>query len=312
MSQSTVLINGVLYDAATGMPVEEGRESVVASTFTVKKTHPSHEMHQHAQKSQTLNRHVVRNDAPVKAATRQAIQRSPMISKFAAHPVKPASQARMVNDIGPSVHPVVKKAHERMNTTPRQAAPHQVNSAVRPAAIIKQEAMDEALNKAPSHHAARPVKIPRRKSRALSVASAALALLLLGGYFTYINLPNISVRVAAAQAGINASYPAYHPDGYRLAGVAYTKGAVSMKFAANAGPQNFTITQQQTSWDSTAVDENYVKPNWGDDVVPYAEHGLTIYAHDGNAVWVNGGILYTISGDAPLSSSQVRGIATNL
>lgn len=312
MSQSTILINGVLYDAATGLPVNGSSEDSAATTFAPKKTHPSHEIHQHVQKSQTLNRHVVKKDAPVKTVARPTIQRSPMVSKFAAHPVKAAPQVRMVNDIGPSVHPVAKKAHERMDSTPRQAAVHQPNPTIRPAAVIKQEAISEALNRAPSHHAARPVKSPRRKSRALSLVSATLALLLLAGYFTYINLPNLSVRVAAAQAGINAEYPAYHPDGYRLAGVTYSKGSVSMKFAANAGPQNFTLTQQQTSWDSTAVNENYVKPNWGDDVVPYAEHGLTIYAHDGNAVWVNGGILYTITGNAPLSSSQVRGIATTL
>jgi hypothetical protein len=140
----------------------------------------------------------------------------------------------------------------------------------------------------------------------------ALATLLLAGYFTYINLPNLSVRVAAAQAGIDASYPEYRPDGYRLTAVNYNKGSVSLKFAANAGPQSYTITQQQTAWDSTAVKENYVTPNWGNDVVPYAERGLTIYAHEGNAAWVNGGIFYTISGDAPLSASQVRSIATNL
>jgi hypothetical protein len=232
-----------------------------------------------------------------------------MVSKFAPHPqpVKTSSQPRLVKDIGPTIHPVVKKAEARMDIAPRNTKP-----VVKPAAVIKQQAVSEALARAPSHTAARPVKTRRRAPRAFSLVSATLALLLLAGYFTYINLPSLSVRVAAAQAGINANYPAYRPDGYRLAGVTYSKGAVSMKFAANAGPQNFTITQQQTAWDSTAVKENYVKPNWGDDVIPYAEHGLTIYAHDGNAVWVNGGILYTISGDAPLSSSQVRGIATNL
>jgi hypothetical protein len=297
----------MLYDAATGLPVSGQSESSPVNTFSTKKTHPSHEMHQHVQKSQTLNRHVVRNDAPVKTAVRPSVQRSPLVSKFASHPVKTNSQSRLVSDIGPSIHPIVKKAEARIDIAPRRASP-----ATRPAAVIKQEAVSEALNKAPSHMSARPVKTSRRRPRALSLVSATLALLLLGGYFTYINLPNLSVRVAAAQAGINAEYPAYRPDGYRLAGVTYSKGSVSIKFAANAGPQDFTLTQQQTAWDSTAVKENYVEPNWGNDAIPYAEHGLTIYTHDGNAVWVNGGILYTISGDAPLSSSQVRAVATNL
>lgn len=183
---------------------------------------------------------------------------------------------------------------------------------MRPASVIKKEAIDEALKKSPDHNPVKRTKKARRTSRMLSFASMALSLLLLAGYFTYINLPNISVRVAAAQAGINASYPSYKPDGYRLAGVNYDRGSVSMEFAANAGPQSYTVTQQQTAWDSTAVKENYVKTNWGDDVVPYSERGLIIYAHEGNAAWVNGGILYTITGDAPLSASQVRSIAGSL
>lgn len=308
MSQSIVVINGVRYDAATGLPVDTHSDSQLESTFAVKRTHPSHEIHRHVQRSQTLNRQAVRKNAPQHVAPKATVQRSPLVSKFATHPDKATAKPRMMADIAPVVHPVVQKAQQRIENKQQQAA-----TIIKPADVIKKEAIQEALEKAPSHHAARPVKKSAgRTPRAFSLVSVTLALLMLGGYFTYINLPSLSVRVAAAQAGINANYPAYRPDGYRLAGVSYSKGAVSMKFAANAGPQNFTITQQQTGWDSTAVKENYVKPNWGDDVMPYAEHGLTIYAHDGNAVWVNGGILYTISGDAPLSGSQVRGIATNL
>lgn len=136
---------------------------------------------------------------------------------------------------------------------------------------------------------------------------------MLGGYFSYISMPNLSVRVAAAQAGIDASYPSYRPDGYRLNGpVSYADGEVSLKFAANAGPQNFTITQARTTWDSSAIQENIVTPKWGSDYTSYAENGLTIYTHDNQAVWVNGGIRYSIEGDAPLSAAQIRNIATSM
>lgn len=215
-----------------------------------------------------------------------------------------------MDDIKPAVaHPLAKKVEKRI----QQTTPARNEAAViKPSAILKKEAIDAALDKAPRHNSTNTVKHPKRSSRFAGFASAALALLLLTGYLTYINLPNLSVRVAASQAGIDANYPGYHPDGYRLAGVNYDKGTVSLKFAANAGPQNFTITQQQTAWDSTAVKENFVKTNWGDNVIPYSERGLTIYSHEGNAAWVNGGILYTITGDAPLSPSQVRSIATSL
>lgn len=305
MTQATVLVNGTLYDAITGLPIKKQTEEPVTQAQPSRHASPSHHVHHQVQKSHTLNRHAVKSQAPIQPAAQAAARTHPTIAKFAPHPSKPVQPVRLVQDIGPSVHPLMQKTEARLDLSKKQAAaPHP--------SVLKQAAINEAMEKAPKHNSAKPVKAKRRAPRMMSIASVALALLLLTGYFTYINLPNLSVRVAAAQAGINANYPGYRPDGYRMAGVNYDKGSVSIKFAANGGPKNFTITQQQTAWDSTAVKENYVTPNWGNDVVPYTERGLTIYSHEGNAAWVNGGILYTISGDAPLSPSQVRSIATSL
>ncbi|MNQ73271.1 hypothetical protein D3C85_879980 [compost metagenome] len=223
-----------------------------------------------------------------------------------------------MSDIAPAtVHPAVAKAHavRATQTQPVVAQPQQVqHSQPKPSQIVKNEAINAALEKAPlKHKEVKKKSLLARHPRLLNVASASLALVLLGGYFTYINLPSLSVRVAAAQAGIDASYPEYHPDGYSLNGaVAYKEGEVSMKFAANGGPQNFTITQTKSSYDSEAVLDNYVKPKVGENYIPFTERGLKIYAYGGNAAWVNGGILYTISGDAPLSNSQIGNIAKSL
>lgn len=315
MNDKTILVNGTLYDAVTGAPLQKQVSNRATTSPENRRTKPSHHMHKRVEASRTGNRHA--SAAPMiqkRSQTRQVLQpvtpvKSPAVARFAPQPSKAQSRPRLMNDIKPATaHPIVRKAEARLEQAHSLHAP----AAIKPSAVIKKEAIDEALSKAPRHGAAKPIKGARRAPRLLSFASMALSLLLLTGYLTYINLPNLSVRVAANQAGINASYPDYRPDGYRLAGVNYDTGSVSLKFAANAGPQNFTITQQQTSWDSTAVKENYVKSTWGDDVVPYSERGLTIYAHEGNAAWVNGGILYTITGDAPLSASQVRGIAVSL
>jgi len=298
MSQKTVTINGKEYDAHTGMPL--GTAPVHGHAK------PSQAIHRTPQKSQTLNRHVVHKTAPAQSAVIPA-RDLPAITKFAPHPqaVKP----RRVTDIGPSVHPMVAKAqHRKPHATPV------IHAAPKPAQIIKQEAIADALAKAPSHHAAHTqFKQPKKYSRPLSIASASLALLLLGGYFTYINMPSLSVRVAASQAGVAASYPEYRPDGYGLGGpVAYSQGQVILKFTANAGPQSYTLTQAKSGWDSSAVLDNYVKEKAGSNYVAYNERGLTIYTFDGNAAWVNGGVLYTIAGDAPLSSDQIRRIATSI
>lgn len=310
----TITINGRQYDALTGLAVD-GTITPASSTNDYTKKHTtshSQQIHNRAQRSQTLNRQTITKPATATpTAPRRApqhIARSQAISKFAPHPV--INKPRTMNDIAPAVHPAVSKAHTiRVNHT-APVKPAQL----KPSQVIKNEAIEAALQKAPlKHKETKKKSLISRHPRLLNIASASLALLLLGGYFTYINLPSLSVRVAAAQAGIDASYPEYHPDGYSLNGaVAFKDGEVSMKFGANGGPQNFTITQTKSSYDSEAVLDNYVKPKVGENYIPFTERGLKIYAYGGNAAWVNGGILYTINGDAPLSNSQIGNIAKGL
>ncbi len=310
MSQKTITINGKVYDTHTGMPVDvpASQNTPAPEKASPKRSplHNSQSIHQTPQKSHTLNRRVVKKIAAAQSQANHA-PKSPQITKFASHPnaIKP----RVMADIAPTIHPHVAKANQTL------AAKKQVIAATpKTSQIIKEEAIQSALEKAPSKTDKQVKTVKTRKfSRFAGITSAAFALLLLGGYFTYLNMPNLSVRVAAAQAGINASYPEYRPDGYGLKGpIGYSDGQVSMKFAANAGPQSYTVSEQKSGWDSSAVLDNYVKGKAGDNYITYNERGLTIYTFDGNAAWVNGGILYTISGDAPLSSDQIRRIAVSM
>jgi len=312
----TVTINGRIYDVHTGMPVDVA-QAQAHTQHQHAASRPSVALHQTTQKSHTLNRRIVQKKAAAPSVHKQPTMsplasRHPSIAKFAPHPTG-AIQSSAPQPEKHVAHPIVEKVHKQQAAAlhKKQQAP---TLAPKPSQVIKEEAIQESMTKAPSHAANhKQVKQPRRLPRIMSVASASLALLLLGGYFTYLNMPSLSVRVAAAQAGVNASYPSYHPDGYSLNGpVAYTQGQVNMKFASNSGPQNFTVTQSKTSWDSSAVLDNYIKEKAGDNYITYDEHGLTIYTYGGNAAWVNGGVLYTITGDAPLSGDQIRHIATSM
>jgi len=170
-------------------------------------------------------------------------------------------------------------------------------------------------NKPTTSVAPPPARQPtaRHWGRRLSIAGAMMALLAFGGYLTYHNMPAIATRMAAAQAGINASFPSYQPSGYSLAGgISQQQGSVLMKFAANAGPGTFTLTQSRSDWDSSAVLANYVLPSFGRNFATTTSRGLTIYSTHNAAAWVNGGILYTIKGNAPLSSEQVERIAASM
>lgn len=323
MGDKTVTINGMVYDRRTGMPLRQDRGH---SSYKVP---AAQHVHTQTQKSKTLNRKYVAKQQPStiperkqathaisvhKPAAAPVVSRSQSISRFAQEfnaKQQPASK-KVINDFGPVAHPIVHSVEAR-RTKPSSVA---TAVAIKPSSVIKQEAIAHAMTKTDKHHPAKEYKQPKtvnRFAQAISVGSASLAVLLLGGYLTYLSMPSLSTRVAAAQAGINASYPNYHPSGYSLSGpVAFDQGMVSMKFAANAGPQSYTLSQTRSGWDSSAVLTNYIEPKAGDSYSTSTSNGLTIYSYGSNAAWVNKGILYTISGNAPLSSEQVQRIATSL
>ena len=127
------------------------------------------------------------------------------------------------------------------------------------------------------------------------------------------NMPDISVKVAAMQTGIQATYPNYIPRDYRLSGV-YTAqdNSVAMDFV---GPNQarFTLTEEKLPWDSTALLNRFVKQKWGENYDSIREQGITIYINGSNAAWVNAGIVYKIiNHQGELSKKQIKNIVTSL
>ncbi len=318
-----VSIGGLEYDSRTGLPVKQTASTAQLQTTASKKVrdiNPVHAAGVHAtqQRSATLTRrYVAKSKAPqahggiVKSRHKNIdikpnISRSAHISKFAPEPQALKVKRPVVSDIAPKAHPIQQRAHDVQRATkPAPSKPTHAPTAqdIKHAELGKALAHAKAETKAP--------KQPRR--RALNIAAASLGLLLIAGYFTYVNMPNLSVRVAAAQAGINASFPEYRPVGYSLNGpVSYQDGEVSMKFTSNTGPVAFSLKQSRSSWDSAALLEKYVNPESESKYATYTDAGLTIYTYGTSAAWVNGGILYTIDGSANLSNEQIRRIATSM
>ena len=306
MSKDTIVVNGVLYDKHTGIRL---RETMPASHHQ----HHASAVHTPAQHSRTLNRRyiaspTVKSNSTPKKVPIQDGNSQHTISRFASqhHPKAPV----VVHDIAPTAHPLLSATETRLSAKKLPVY------TVKPSQVIKQEAIAAATAAMQPAHTKKPVKPVKQSSRTrrvVSVLSGSLALLLLGAYVTYLNMPNISVRVAAAQAGINASYPSYRPSGYSLTGpVAFNDGQVSMKFALNGTNQSFTLSQVKSGWDSAAVQGNYVIPAAGSDYDVMQVGGLTIYTYGTNAAWVNGNILYTIKGENSLTPDQIQRIATSL
>ena len=311
---TTISIDGQQYDAHTGLPVSSAAQVSPAGAKISVSVNSAKSLHGKPQRSVTLQRKTVKRPTHVKHAivghpqTKHmdiARPRHAAVSRFAPHPVGALKPAPKSFDVSPVTHPHVAKAHAL------SAAKQQPLTRAITASEIKDHAVKNAVKAAKKRPPLKSRFAPRQ--RIAAVLSASLAIVILGGYVTYLNMPSLSVRVAAAQAGIDASYPNYRPDGYALNGpVTYSDGKVAMNFKANGGEQKFTVAESKSGWNSEALLDNYVTPKAGSDYVPYIERGLTIYTYGNNAAWVNGGILYTIEGDAPLSNSQMRRIATSL
>ena len=347
MTNNNITIKGNVYDAETGNILDAQRSArtpaAAASNFH-SGTQKSHTLQRKYIKEQPRT---IDSVAPVRAATPAGIKArsSQRLAAERSTPpqiIRRSKRTRRVQDIRRSsniahfakatttTNPSVKRpatpetpdiaptANQLEQTTRQRQAiiKQQQTRSVLPSQVIKQQAIQEATDKMLTRQQrkeVKPTKNPSLWRRLVSVGSTAIAVLLLGAYFTYINMPALSTRIAASQAGINASYPNYQPSGYSLNGpVAYQQGSVIMKFAANGSNENFTLAQTRSEWDSSAVLENYIKPKSRDKYTTTAANGLTIYSYGTHAAWVNAGILYTVDGNAELAPEQIQKIAASL
>lgn len=167
-----------------------------------------------------------------------------------------------------------------------------------------------------SKPAPRPMlKKHKGNTKRFAIAFACAAVCVLGVIgLVGSNMPDISIRVAAMQTGIEASYPSYIPRDYSLSDINSENGKITMQFK---GPEDatFTLIEEKSSWDSSALLRNYVEPTWQENYTTTHEQGITIYISNVNsdAAWVNGGILYKItSSGTALTKKQVRSIVTSL
>lgn len=131
-------------------------------------------------------------------------------------------------------------------------------------------------------------------------------------YFMNLASNDVTLQVAAAQSGIDATYPDYVPRGYELSDVTSASGKVTMTFKNEDG--SFVITEEASSWDSNALLNNYIRENYDEGSYSVVtEQGLTIYMGTNWEAWVNGGLLYKLNVKTGyLTKKQLKTIATSL
>ena len=147
----------------------------------------------------------------------------------------------------------------------------------------------------------------------LAMACAAVCVFAIV-YFVNLNAPNISLKVAAMQSGIEATYPTFVPREYSISNITSEDGKVTMVFKHSEDEaKGFVLIEEKSSWDSNALLNNFVRYEYGDDYTSVREQGLTIYISSSDAAWVNGGIVYKIKAPVnTLTKKQIKSIAVSL
>lgn len=307
----TTTVNGQAYDKHTGLPV-------TAATPTAQPTarRPADVLHADTQKSRALRR--TPPPKPQPSTTNPLVTQRPQrrTLDIARHPqvhkTAPAATPRPAEtpDIAPRTHPHVEKANQHIaaKKSASQPAPQNTLSPKQ----VKDAEIARALESAPTKKPPRPKKqrsTRRKKATRLGIIGASIAVIL--GVIVWLNLPMISIHFAASQTGVSAVIPHYAPEGFRLQWpVGAENNQVSLHYSSREGTA-FTLSQSNSSWNSDAV-RTMVEERSDGRFLTSRDRGITVYTHDGNAAWVNRGILYTIEGDAQLSSDTIMRIANSM
>lgn len=357
--QTSIVLNGKLYDAVTGtlihapapssapkprvekksglvmdgfvrQPAKKHKKSAVKHAPAPKATHtnhhPTHTQPHKPQRAATLMRSAV--SKPVKASHHkpepspsqhihdertaarleraQAVPKSQLIHKF------PRSHAAQRS---------VTKKHSPVAVTAAPAEPPLQHHS--PAPLSASETLvTNALKHATAHEANHPyAKKPKKrmahslgfKRHTANLAMGGLAILILAGFFTYQNIPNLSLQLASNRAGFQAHMPHYQPSGFSQDNlVTYGPGKVTISFTSNSDDRQFQLTQQVSNWNSQSLATNYLGTN-NKQYQTYQAGGKTVYIYDNaNATWVNGGVWYQIEGKSSLTSDQLLKIASSI
>lgn len=239
------------------------------------------------------------------------VGKSKLVSRFgsletqpSAALASPAAEPAAEIIVPPSPQQEVIRLKPRFNNLPGQKSMD-----------IFQKALMQATSHVDAKPSARPHRAARkaaRRHRLASASTAALAVVLVGGFLAYQNTANMTLRLASHRAGFAATMPSYRPSGFSVGRFAYSPGSITLSFVSNSDAgRHFAITEKPSSWDSETLLNNFVA-TVGQDYQTVQAAGRTLYVTDTKATWVNNGIWYEVDTASALSPSQLIDLASSM
>jgi hypothetical protein len=283
--RETVIINGISYDAKTGLPVE-----LAGPKFDtpVPKSSPKKIAIRAPRKIAVANAaakpsRAVRRPAPSQTLNRRFVAKPPLKTPKPKLMARPSAQPATAPSLRPSI-----------STRPSPVAPRGLR---RPSPLPTPQ----------------PDDLPPEEKRNLKLISLITAgvvvLAAAGALLSYLFIPAVSFWVASSRAEVKASLPTYTPSGFVADGRAQSSpGMVTLNYKSSAG--QYSLQMANSNWDSDGVLENKVKPA-STNYQTLNQKGLTIFVLKNQALWVNGGILYTLNFDN-LNNSEILKIVDGI
>lgn len=148
-----------------------------------------------------------------------------------------------------------------------------------------------------------------RRARLANYGLLGLIIVLTACVATYANRSNIILHFANAKAGFRANLPDYNPDGFTPGKFNYSPGTVSVNYDRSSTGRHYTFSETVSTLNAdTLRSSNIISTN--DAYQTLQNGGRTIYIYgDNNAAWTESGMLYQITSNGSLSTSDVLAIA---
>jgi hypothetical protein len=304
----------------------------------ISRPEPKHHAHHTPTKSQTLMRSAVRRPEPsirrkAKAATHtHALVEKPKfeIIKKMSHPSVDKKREkrsslvarsdyirRFANPIEapkPRAHAAAVPAHKFKPVHADMPAVHAVATPVASSMDVFERALERANShmELPLEHKRTKKRSSKKVKRSLGLVSASLAVLLIAGFVALQNQASLTIKYASTKAGFAATLPSYKPTGFSVGKFTYSPGLVGVNYKNTANSGSFSLLQKESSWDSSALRDNFVSVKTGN-YKTYQSAGRTIYTFgQGNATWVNGGVWYQVNSDGSLNTTDLINLATSM
>lgn len=265
--------------------------------------------HRQVRSSTTLNRRYVKRPIngvaqnPIKSAVPQDINSVVRVRMQSRTKVAPKVARPTAVELKEQA---IRKALAEANRLPSV----QEESQPKMAEAIKKTDQPEKVKKSSGLKAS---KIRFGIGRVLLALGCAVAAVFAIVYLVNATMPDVSLKVAAMQAGIDSPYPSYIPRGYSITDATSESNKITLTFKNSGTNGAFTLTEERSSWDSAALLSNFVKDAYGENYTVVREQGLTIYINNSNATWVNGGVVYKIkTTSGALTKKQIQSIAVSL